>query len=686
MPRSLQCTARATGLLTLALLLICVVWSVPSGYALGCATPSFGSATAYSIPSNVYGVVVGDFNRDGKLDAATVNKNINTASIILGNGTGGFGAATSYTVGNGPTSITAADFNLDGKLDLATANDGGSSFSILLGDGAGHFTVTTTSLAGIMRPWQIIAADMTNDNVPDLVIRTIDNGENFQAGALLFYQGTGNGGFVFRSAVVPLQSGTNGTSLAVADFDEDGWLDIVTNCSNCGGGVVRVLRNNRNTSFTFWPSVVTGTQITAAVTGDFNNDGKFDIATSNWLVNSVSILLGDGTGSFASPVSYPIAGSGPAALTAGDLNSDGKTDLAVATSLPGFNNGTVSVLLGDGAGAFAAAQNTDFVRAPTSVTNADLNGDGRPDLLTGDLGPGFGGGTVTAILNTCSEAPLRRNRIADFDGDGRTDISVYREPGGDWYERRSSNNILHTRPGFGMTGDKLVPGDFDGDGKTDIAVFRDSTGEWFTIDSSTGLYSIQRWGADGDLPAIGDYDGDGKSDLAVFRPGTGAWYIRQSRDLSLRVQPWGTEGDVPVFGDFDGDGKADVAVFRPATGAWYILLSADGMVRAQGWGITTDKAVPGDYDGDGATDIAVYRPGEGGWYVLRSSDNMMMAQAWGSGDDVPVPGDYDGDRKTDFAVYRAGVWYILNSIDSTMRVSFFGIDTDTPIPSAYTGN
>lgn len=683
MPRSVNLRARRTSLLTVVLFSISLMWSVPSGYALGCATPSFGTATTYNIPSNVYGIAVGDFNHDGKIDAATVNRNIGTASIILGNGSGGFGTPTNYTVGTGPVSIAAADFNLDGNLDLATANTG-DSFSILLGDGAGHFTVTTVPLILQATPWQIVAADMTNDGIPDLVIRGIDLDQIMQPGSLFVYEGTGSGGFAFRFGT-GLQSGTNGTSLSVADFDEDGRLDIVMNCSNCSGGIVKILHNDGNASFTARPNIVTGTQITNTITGDFNNDGKFDIATSNWSVNNVSILLGNGAGGFSSPTSYPIAGNGPAALTAGDFNSDGKSDLAVATSLPGSNNGTVSVLLGDGAGSFAAAQNTDFVRAPTAVTNADLNGDGRLDLITGDLGPGFGGGTVTVMLNTCSESPMRSNRIGDFDGDGRTDISVYRAPG-EWYELRSSNNIFHSRPGFGDPGDRIVPGDFDGDHKADLGVFRDSTGEWFTIDSGTGLYKIRRWGAPGDIPVIGDFDGDGKSDLAVFRPSDGNWYIKQSADLSFRVQPWGTSGDVPVFGDYDGDGKADPAVFRPSTGAWYILLSSNGTMKAQGWGIATDTALSGDYDGDGKSDIAVYRPGAGAWYVLRSSDNAMMAQAWGSPGDTPSPGDYDGDGRTDIAIYRAGIWYILNSADSTVTVSRFGLPTDTPIPSAHTAN
>jgi hypothetical protein len=670
-------------LVSAILFLAHIMWSAPSVYALGCSTPSFGTATTFSIPSNVYGVALGDFNRDGKIDAATANKNINSASVILGNGAGGFGSPTNYAVGNGPTSIATADFNLDGKLDLVTANDSGNSFSILLGDGAGLFTVTTTPLSESARPWLIAAADMTNDGIPDVVIRGVNPPS--LVGRLFVYEGTGTGSFIFRYVTDAPDS--YGHALAVGDFNEDGRLDIVTTCVACAGGV-RILRNDGSGQFTAGPSYPAGNAPVFTAIGDFNNDGKLDLAAVNNVSGNfgrVSVLLGNGVGGFGSPTAYDLAGNNPNSIAVGDYSANGISDLAVAVSLPGFNNGSASVLLGNGAGSFATAQNTDFVRAPTSIATADLNGDGRLDLVTGDLGPGFGGGTVTVMLNTCSEVPVRHNKIADFDGDGRTDISVYRSPG-EWYEMRSSNNTFYTRPGFGMSGDKLVPGDFDGDHKSDIAVFRGGTGEWFAIDSSTGLANIRRWGAAGDIPVVGDFDGDGKSDLAVFRPGDGAWYIRRSADLTLRVQSWGASTDKPVSGDFDGDGKADIAVFRPSEGAWYILLSSDGSFKSQAWGLSTDKTVPGDYDGDGKTDIAVFRPSAGAWYVLRSSDNAIGAQAWGSNTDVPVPGDYDGDGKTDFAVYRQGVWYILNSSNMTIQVGYFGLSDDVPLASSYSSN
>jgi hypothetical protein len=276
--------------------------------------------------------------------------------------------------------------------------------------------------------------------------------------------------------------------------------------------------------------------------------------------------------------------------------------------------------------------------------------------------------------------PQSRNKVSDFDGDGKADVAVFRESSGDWYTLRSSDGAF-SAVHFGAAGDKAVPGDYDGDGKTDQAVFRNSTGVWYLQMSSQGFSGMQ-FGSPGDLPVPGYYDNDNKTDIAVYRPSTGGWYLLQST-AGFAAVSFGISSDKPVPGDYDGDQRTDIAVYRPLDGSWYLLQSTAGFAATQ-FGISTDKVVPGNYDGDAKTDIAVYRESTGGWYILRSQLGFT-AVGFGTVGDIPSPADFDGDGVSDIAVFRgsAGAWYRLNSSNSAFNATNFGVNLDVPVASAY---
>jgi hypothetical protein len=301
----------------------------------------------------------------------------------------------------------------------------------------------------------------------------------------------------------------------------------------------------------------------------------------------------------------------------------------------------------------------------------------------------------------------------DFDGDGMTDIAVWRPTDGVWYILQSSTGYDPAQYQAHVWGDQPtdvpVPGDYDGDGMTDIAVWRPADGVWYILQSSNGYNPagslVVSWGDQStDVPVPGDYDGDGRTDIAVWRPSTGVWYLLLSsvgyNQTQYQAYVWGDQPtDVPVPGDYDGDGKTDIVVWRPADGVWYILRSATGFDRAlyqaHVWGDQpTDIPLPGDYDGDGKTDIHVWRPADRLWYMLDSSTGYNPGQfrvyQWGdSPTDILVPGDYDGDGITDIAVRRPsdGVWYILRTTDGYLQGQYqahvWGNSGDVPLKALY---
>ena len=312
-------------------------------------------------------------------------------------------------------------------------------------------------------------------------------------------------------------------------------------------------------------------------------------------------------------------------------------------------------------------------------------------FLNAPEGAVFGGALNTAFRityhggdgNDVVITRVARSRF-DYDGDGKSDVSVFRPSDGAWYLQQSTSGFYGTVFGFGS--DKIVPADYDGDNKTDIAVFRPSNGYWYQLRSSDNTFSATLFGISEDIPVPNDFDGDGRADIAVFRPSNGTWYELRSLNNQFFAQQFGQSGDKPIIGDFDGDGMGDLAVYRG--GNWYLFESSTNAFRGVQFGNPTDKPISGDFDGDGKTDLAVVRTDSAqnvsNFYILRSSDNAFNGLTFGIASDIPVVGDYDGDGKADIAVFRIanGTWYLNRSTAGFTGVAF-GQSGDKPTPSAF---
>lgn len=315
------------------------------------------------------------------------------------------------------------------------------------------------------------------------------------------------------------------------------------------------------------------------------------------------------------------------------------------------------------------------------------------------------------LIGSVAGAPLApRSRTLDLNGDNRTDYVVVRAASASgqttWWTQLNGGGVSVIEWGLGAGipgGDVPTPADFDGDGKTDIAVWRSgppTQAAFFILNSSNGTVRVESFGQTGDDPTIvGDYDGDGKADPAVYRNGTGGgqstFFYRGSLGNpggNTTYAPWGIDGDVAVPGDFDGDGRFDLHVARNVGGQmlhWQLLSTAGQRVLQ--YGLNTDKFITGDFDADGRTDVAAVRVNGANfdWYFLRSSDFRIVVEKFGlSATDYLVPGDYDGDGKTDMAVWRSGQsadntnFIVRNTFASPVQVEW-GQSSGTLTPPDY---
>jgi len=383
------------------------------------AQVSFLPPTNFGAGINPRSIASADFNGDGNMDIASANYGSNNVSVLLGNGLGGFGTATNFAVGTAPQSITSADFNGDGKMDLASANQGSGNVSLILGNGLGGFSTPTNFIVGgapYPAPISIITADFNGDGKMDLA--TANNGlDNV---SILLGNGLGSFG---TAANFFVGTWTDPQSIISADFNGDGNLDLAT--ANLNADNVSILLGNGLGSFSAPTLFSVGTEPVSLINADFNGDGKMDLAVDNYVSSNISILLGNGLGSFSTPT---ILASGlyPWSITTGDFNADGKKDLATANL---NNNNNVSIYVGNGLGNFSLPLNFAAGLLPFSVISADFNGDGKMDLATANNDSN----NVSVLLNitpSCADssqilASLCQGQVYNFFGTNHSTTGTY---------------------------------------------------------------------------------------------------------------------------------------------------------------------------------------------------------------------------------------------------------------------
>jgi len=298
----------------------------------------------------------------------------------------------------------------------------------------------------------------------------------------------------------------------------------------------------------------------------------------------------------------------------------------------------------------------------------------------------------------------------DFDGDGRTDLALYREGSRDiniapqpsyWYflnTHTGQTGVMH----WGRTLDVPAPADYDNDGKTDLGVYRwwdfetGDVNQWWIHQSAGGGHQVLVY-EPGYNKFSRNYIGDGRAEIGQLYQTNisldpnapcfvSIFFIGDLEGNALRK----TVGDAcnvsptPVPGDYDNDGRSEIAVFNNRTfKVWFPPYNSAYTTPDLEQFLDVDSPVPGDYDGDGKTDFAGIKTHQERmlWVIKNSSDGSETLVSFGFPTDKPTPGDYDGDGKTDIAVYRPadGSWWILNSSNGSLGLWYFGLPDDTPL-------
>ncbi len=522
---------------------------------LGNGNGTFPAAASYATAFNPWSVAIGDFNGDGKSDLAVGNYASNSVSILIGNGAGTFAAAVNYAAGTLPVGVSIGDFNRDGKSDLAVANNSSNNVSILIGSGTGTFAAARNYAAGTS-PQAIAIADFDGDGKTDLAV---PNGAGV---AILLNDGACYANCATFGTATNFGSnfgGFDGKSVASADFNRDGKPDLAV---VIGGSKVLVLLGNGSGGFGTLTDYPVGTNPVGVAIADFNRDGKLDLAVANESSDSVSFLLGDGVGGFgsATSVSIPVTEFGPQALVVGDFNRDGKPDVAVTC---GITQGVAILLntttLGSGTPSFTSSAIASLASLQKGIATGDFDRDGKLDLAIAVYGDGTnpgslmilqgnGSGSFLSIGSVATGIGPRAVAAADFNGDGKLDLAVSNSVSDNvsiLLGNGSGGFAAASNISAGTSPYAIAIADFNNDGKLDLAIGNGGTLSMLVGDGIGGFTAASPITLDAaqtlsSLTAV-DLNLDGKLDLASANNGasTNTSVVLNScppPDLTLSIQ------------------------------------------------------------------------------------------------------------------------------------------------------